>query len=142
MSNGSLDILKSPRVCHVLEFVKLRKSHCNQCKFGIFFQMMHFLWPRVHGIVSLGISLILQCSKVTGFVAYCYQEHRQNEIHYKVHLSTLFPKRHATFHGAFLLRLSVLLYAKHYHLDCHLFPPASVVECIKSVPSVSVCYIT
>ena len=29
-------VLKSPRVCHVLEFVKLFKSHYNQCKFGIF----------------------------------------------------------------------------------------------------------
>ncbi len=35
MSNGSLDILKSPRVCLVLEFVKLLKSHCDQWKFGI-----------------------------------------------------------------------------------------------------------
>ncbi len=35
MSNRSSDILKSPRVCHILEFVKLLKSHCNQCRFGI-----------------------------------------------------------------------------------------------------------
>ncbi len=31
------------------------------------------------------------------------------EIHYEVHLSTLFPKRNATFHGAFLSRLSVFV---------------------------------
>ncbi len=35
MSNGSLNILETPRVCHVLEFVKLLQTHCNQCKFGI-----------------------------------------------------------------------------------------------------------
>ena len=29
------------------------------------------------------------------------------QAHYKVHLSTLFPQRNATFHSAFLLRLSV-----------------------------------
>ncbi len=43
-----------------------------------------------------------------GFFAHCYQEHWQNEIHYKVHLSILFPKRNSTFHRAFLSRLSVL----------------------------------
>ncbi len=43
-----------------------------------------------------------------GFFACCHQQLRQNEMHYKVHLSTLFPKRNATFHGAFLLRLSVV----------------------------------
>ncbi len=37
----------------------------------------------------------------------CHQQHRQNEMHYKVNLSTLLPKRNATFLGAFLLRLSV-----------------------------------
>ncbi len=36
ISNACLDILKTPRVCYILEFVKLLKSHCNQCKFGIF----------------------------------------------------------------------------------------------------------
>ena len=36
------------------------------------------------------------------------EEDRQNEIRYKVHPSTLFRKRHTTFHGVFLLRLSVL----------------------------------
>ncbi len=36
MSNGSPDILKSPRVYCVLEFVKLLKSRCHQWKFGIF----------------------------------------------------------------------------------------------------------
>ncbi len=41
------------------------------------------------------------------FFAHCHQEHWQNEIHYKVHLSTLFPKRNATFHAAFLLKKSV-----------------------------------
>ncbi len=41
------------------------------------------------------------------FFTHCYQEHWQNEIHYKLHLSTLFPKRNATFHGAFLLKKSV-----------------------------------
>ena len=30
------------------------------------------------------------------------------KIHYKIHLSTLFRKRNTTFHGAFLLRMSVL----------------------------------
>ena len=35
------------------------------------------------------------------------QEHWQNEIRYKVHLSTLFPKGNATFHAAFLLKNSV-----------------------------------
>ena len=39
--------------------------------------------------------------------AHCYQEHRQNEIHDKVHLSTFFPKRNVTFHAAFLLKESV-----------------------------------
>ena len=29
---------------------------------------------------------------VNRFFTHCYQEHWQNEIHYKVHLSTLFPK--------------------------------------------------
>ncbi len=47
-----------------------------------------------------------------GFFAYCHQEHRQNEIHYKIHLSTLFRKRNTTFHGAFLLRLSVFVKLK------------------------------
>ncbi len=42
-----------------------------------------------------------------GFFAYCCQEHWRNEIHYKVHLSTLFPKRNTTFHSVFLSRLSV-----------------------------------
>ena len=32
MSNGSPDILKHPRVCCVLEFVKLLRSHWEQCK--------------------------------------------------------------------------------------------------------------
>ncbi len=41
------------------------------------------------------------------FFVRCYQEHWQNEIHYKVDLSTLFPKRNATFHAAFLLKKSV-----------------------------------
>ncbi len=41
------------------------------------------------------------------FFAHCYQQHQQNEIYYEVHLSTLFPKRYATFLGAFLSRLSV-----------------------------------
>ena len=41
------------------------------------------------------------------FFTHCYQEHWQNEIHYKVHLSTLFPKRNATSHAAFLLKKSV-----------------------------------
>ncbi len=36
MSNGFSDILKSPSSCHVLEFVNPFKSHCNECKFGIF----------------------------------------------------------------------------------------------------------
>ncbi len=36
MTNCSLDILKSPRVCHILEFTKLLKSHCNRCIFGVF----------------------------------------------------------------------------------------------------------
>ena len=53
MSNGSLNILKSPRVCHVLEFVKLRKSHCNQGKFGIFsndaFLLAKSAWYRILG---------------------------------------------------------------------------------------------
>ncbi len=35
------------------------------------------------------------------------KEDRQNEICYQVHLSTLSCRRHTTFHGAFLLRLSV-----------------------------------
>ncbi len=34
--------------------------------------------------------------------------YRQNEMHYKIHLSTLIPKRNATFQGAFLLRLSAV----------------------------------
>ena len=42
-----------------------------------------------------------------GFFAHCHQDHWQNEIHYKVNLSTLCRKRKTTFHGAFLLRLSV-----------------------------------
>ncbi len=42
------------------------------------------------------------------FFAHCYQEHWQNEIDYKVHLSTLFPKRSANFHTAFLFKKSVL----------------------------------
>ena len=58
MSNGSPEILESPRVCHVLEFVKLLKSHCSNTAQS---------------------------------------------------LSTLVRKRNATFHGAFLLRLSVYL---------------------------------
>ena len=41
------------------------------------------------------------------FFAYCYQEHSRNEIHTKILLATLFPKRNTTVHGAFLLRLSV-----------------------------------
>ena len=40
--------------------------------------------------------------------AHCHQEHRQNEVHNKVHLCILFCKRNTTFHGAFLLRLSLL----------------------------------
>ncbi len=44
-----------------------------------------------------------------------YQEHWQNEIHHKVHLSTLFPKRNATFHAAFLLKKSV---ADRYYINC------------------------
>ena len=44
-----------------------------------------------------------------GFFAHCHQKDRQNEICYKVHLSALFHKRHTTFHGAFLLRLSVVV---------------------------------
>ncbi len=47
------------------------------------------------------------CQRQVAFFTYCYQEHWQNEIHYKVHLSTLFPKRNATFHAAFLLKESV-----------------------------------
>ncbi len=35
-------------------------------------------------------------------------KHRQNEIHYEVHLSALNPKRNATFHSAFLSRPSVI----------------------------------
>ncbi len=38
----------------------------------------------------------------------------QNEICYKVHLTTLFPKRYRTVHGVFLLRLSV----NAEHLEC------------------------
>ncbi len=41
------------------------------------------------------------------FFAHCYQDHWQNEIHYKEHLSTLFPKRNAAFNAAFLLKKSV-----------------------------------
>ena len=44
---------------------------------------------------------------LNSFFAHCYQDHWRNEMHYKVHLSTLFPKRNATFDGAFLLGLSV-----------------------------------
>ncbi len=42
-----------------------------------------------------------------GVFAHCHQHHRQNEIHYKVHLSTLFRRGNTTFYGAFHLRLSV-----------------------------------
>ncbi len=44
------------------------------------------------------------------FSALSYPHHRQNEMYYKVHRSTLFPKSNATSYGAFLLRLSVYRY--------------------------------
>ncbi len=46
------------------------------------------------------------------FFAHCYQEHWQNEIYYKVDLSTLFPKRNTTFQAAFLLKESVLTFSQ------------------------------
>ncbi len=42
-----------------------------------------------------------------GRVKFYHQEDSQTEIGNKVHLSTLFRKRQSTFHGMFLLRLSV-----------------------------------
>ena len=42
------------------------------------------------------------------FFEHRHQEHRQNEIQHKVYISTLLRKRRTTFHGAFLLRLSVV----------------------------------
>ncbi len=36
------------------------------------------------------------------------------QIHYKVHLSTLFPERNATIHAAFLLKKSVLYTARNH----------------------------
>ena len=41
------------------------------------------------------------------FLTNSCQEHCKNEVHYKFHLSTLFPKRNETFHCAFLLMMSV-----------------------------------
>ncbi len=79
------------------------------------------LWPRVkvncpqQGHIwswefetcrKKSFSKISNSSPDIGFFACCHQQHRQNKKHYKVHPSTLFPKR--TFHGAFLLRLSVV----------------------------------
>ncbi len=75
ISNGFLDILKSPGVCLVLEFVKLPKSHCDQWKFGI----------SSKRCISFG----QECMEVKSWVFFFnYQEHRQIEMHYKVHLST------------------------------------------------------
>ncbi len=52
----------------------------------------------------------------TGFFTYCYQDHWQNGIHYRFHLSTFFPKRNATFHAAFLLKESVVPYGCFFML--------------------------
>ncbi len=77
-----LCVFWSARVCHVLEFVKLLKSHCNQCKFGFFSK-----W-----CISFG----QQCMVLNPGI-------------YKVHLSTLFTKRNTTFHAAFILILSLYI---------------------------------
>ncbi len=36
ISNGSPEILKTPKACRDLDFVKMLKSYCNWCKFGNF----------------------------------------------------------------------------------------------------------
>ena len=61
-----------------------------------------------------------------GVFAYCHQEHRQNEILYKIHLSTLFRKRNTTFHSAFLLRLSVWITEFWQNIQLHVWWPVSI----------------
>ncbi len=71
-------------------------------------EMQLFNFLRGWFLVTLPVLKLLNIARTVnnfgiGFFACCYQRHRQNEMHYKFHLSTLFPKRNATFHGAFLL---------------------------------------
>ena len=63
-------------------------------------------WPWVTGPDPGSCTF---CQMVLRVFAHCYQEHWQNKINYKVHLSTLFPKRNATFHAVFLLKKSVTM---------------------------------
>ena len=55
-----------------------------------------------------------------GFLAHCYQEYCWNEVCYKVHLSTLFPKRNATFHGA--LKKCNFPWCISFETECTEFP--------------------
>ncbi len=61
------------------------------------------------GYISVTLHVLKLLSILEWVFEHCQQEHRQNEIQHKVYLSTLLRKRNATFHGAFLLRLSVYL---------------------------------
>ncbi len=111
----------------------LRKKKCNfpnflRVGFSLFYRYSNFwvlhknreqFWNRVF--------------------AHCYQEHCQNVIHYKGHLSTFFPKRNATFHAAFLLKLSVtaVLVGRYWLLPWSLLIPTSSIRtpCCRDSPS-------
>ena len=90
-------------------FTKLHSQKKKKCYFPTFLRGEISLFYRYSNF------WVLQENReqfLNWVFAHCYQEHRQNEIHFKVHLSTLFTKRNTNFHGVFLLRLSVCLIRK------------------------------
>ncbi len=80
----------------------LRKMKCN---FPTFFRGEFSFVLQVLKLLSIAREPWTIFEQV---FTHCYQEHWKNDIHYKVHLSTLFPKRNTTFYAAFLLKMSVL----------------------------------
>ena len=91
MSNRSPDILKSLRICRVLEFVKVLKSHWEQCKFGIFSK-----WCVSFGQECMVLNHMVFVTKTIGKMKYAIK-------FIYLHSSA----KNTTFHGAFPLRLSI-----------------------------------
>ncbi len=68
ISHGSQAILKSLNACHKTKIVKQLKSHCDKCKFGIFFKYCVFLgreWIGFWQIVTKNIGKMKHTIKFT-----------------------------------------------------------------------------
>ena len=128
-----------PFLCHAKKNPVERSTTLDGCSTSICSTSARPLarWPQWCTFLRCEFSLFYRysnseyCKRTvnnfeTCFFAHCYQEHWQNEIHYKINLSsTLFPKRNVTFHAAFLLKKSVyqcpwgtILYGKDRQNQC------------------------